>query len=48
LPKRGERIQISAFRFTVMRADSRRVHLLGVHPMTSEDIHGEKQAGIPD
>jgi magnesium and cobalt transporter len=45
LPKRGERIQISSFRFTVMRADSRRIHLLGVHPMASEDTYDEKQAG---
>jgi magnesium and cobalt transporter len=39
LPKRGERIQVSSFRFTVMRADSRRIHLLGVHPIASEDIY---------
>jgi len=45
LPKRGERIQISSFRFTVMRADSRRIHLLGVHPTASEDTYGETQAG---
>jgi len=45
LPKRGERIQISHFRFTVMRADSRRIHLLGVQPPLSEDSRGEKPAG---
>jgi len=45
LPKRGERIQISHFRFTVMRADSRRIHLLGVQPLLSEDSRGEKPAG---
>jgi magnesium and cobalt transporter len=28
VPERGERIEIGAFRFTVIRADSRRVHLL--------------------
>jgi len=32
LPKRGERIEVARFRFTVMRADSRRVHLLSVQP----------------
>jgi magnesium and cobalt transporter len=32
LPKRGERIEIARIRFTVMRADSRRVHLLSVQP----------------
>jgi magnesium and cobalt transporter len=33
LPKRGERVDIGRFRFTVMRADSRRVHLLTVQPL---------------
>jgi magnesium and cobalt transporter len=46
LPKRGERIQVSRFRFTVMRADSRRIHLLGIHPLESEDSRGEKQARL--
>ena len=46
LPKRGERIQISRFRFAVMRADSRRVHLLSVQPMAAEDSRDEKQAGV--
>jgi len=46
LPKRGDRTQIASFRFTVMRADSRRIHLLGVHPLASEDIYGEKSAGL--
>jgi magnesium and cobalt transporter len=32
LPTRGERIEIGGFRFTVMRSDSRRVHLLTVRP----------------
>lgn len=30
LPKRGEAVVIDRFRFTVMRADSRRVHLLSI------------------
>jgi magnesium and cobalt transporter len=32
LPKRSERIEVAQYRFTVMRADSRRVHLLSVQP----------------
>jgi len=47
LPKRGERVQVSRFRFTVMRADSRRIHLLGVQPLKSEDSQVEKQADLP-
>ena len=30
LPKRGESVEIGGFRFTVMRADSRRVHLVSI------------------
>jgi magnesium and cobalt transporter len=30
LPKKGEKVAIEGFRFTVIRADSRRVRLLGV------------------
>jgi magnesium and cobalt transporter len=39
LPKRGESVEIGPLRFTVMRADSRRVHLLSVErlePATDE------------
>ena len=32
LPTRGERVEIDGFRFTILRADSRRVHLLTVRP----------------
>ena len=32
LPVRGERVEIGGFRFTIMRADSRKVHLLTVKP----------------
>ncbi|MBK5931217.1 HlyC/CorC family transporter [Halochromatium salexigens] len=32
LPARGERVEIGGFRFTILRADSRRVHLLTVRP----------------
>jgi magnesium and cobalt transporter len=38
LPKRGERVDIGRFRFTVMRADSRRVHLLSVQPLALEEV----------
>jgi len=40
LPKRGERIEIHRYRFMVMRADSRRVHLLSVQPPAPEDAEG--------
>jgi len=33
VPTRGERAELGGFRFTVMRADSRRVHLLTVRPL---------------
>lgn len=35
LPKRGESVELGRFRFTVMRADSRRVHLLSVEALDS-------------
>lgn len=43
LPKRGEVVQIDALRFTVLRADSRRVHTLMVDrlPQTSAPAAGE-------
>jgi len=41
LPKRGERIQVSHFRFTVLRADSRRIHLLGVQPLSGAKFSTE-------
>lgn len=46
LPKRGEQVRVSRFRFTVMRADSRRVYLLDVRPMTGEDSRSEQPAGL--
>ncbi|MBK1730488.1 HlyC/CorC family transporter [Thiococcus pfennigii] len=33
VPKKGETVEIDGFRFVVMRADSRRVLLLGIQPM---------------
>jgi len=41
LPKRGERVTMEGFVFTVMRADSRRIHLLAVKPPEQ----GEDSAG---
>jgi magnesium and cobalt transporter len=35
LPSRGERVEIDGFRFSIMRADSRRVHMLTVLPPAS-------------
>ena len=37
LPKRGESVELGRFRFTVMRADSRRVHLLNVEYLNPDD-----------
>ncbi len=37
LPKRGEAAELGRFRFTVMRADSRRVHLLNVEHLDPND-----------
>jgi magnesium and cobalt transporter len=43
LPARGERTEIGGFRFTVMRADSRRVHLLTVRKVLP--AHPASRAG---
>ncbi len=44
LPKRGERVEIGGFRFTVLRADSRRVHLLSVQPLADEGARGQPES----
>lgn len=36
VPVRGERAELGGFRFTVMSADSRRVHLLSVKPLQAD------------
>ncbi|MDD2767199.1 MAG: transporter associated domain-containing protein [Methylococcus sp.] len=36
VPERGERIEVGPFRFTVIRADSRRVHLLRLHRLAPD------------
>jgi magnesium and cobalt transporter len=41
LPKRGESVDLGAFRFTVMRADSRRIHLLSVQALSTDEAGGE-------
>jgi magnesium and cobalt transporter len=41
LPKRGESVTLAPFRFTVMRADSRRVHLLSVRTLESGEETAE-------
>ena len=42
VPRRGERVEIEGLRFEVLRADSRRVHLLKVTPVASTDRPAEK------
>jgi magnesium and cobalt transporter len=46
LPTRGERVEIDGFRFTILRADSRRVHLLTVRPPAAlmPDAGGQESA----
>ncbi len=39
LPKRGEKIEIDGFQFEILRADSRRVHLLKVIPIAEPQSH---------
>jgi magnesium and cobalt transporter len=40
LPKRGESVDLGTLRFKVMRADSRRVHLLAVERIEAPDASG--------
>ncbi|MEJ1413928.1 MAG: transporter associated domain-containing protein [Candidatus Sedimenticola sp. (ex Thyasira tokunagai)] len=40
LPKRGEKVDIHPFRFKVLRADSRRIHLLSVHLLPTDGERG--------
>ncbi len=44
LPKRGETVELGGFRFTVMRADSRRVHLVCVERLGADE---EETSGSP-
>ncbi len=49
MPKRGERIELGGYRFTVLRADNRRLYLLEVMPLSHEELqpmennHGDDQ-----
>jgi len=45
MPKRGERIELGGYRFTVLRADNRRLYLLEVMPVKEEE---SKPAGSKD
>jgi magnesium and cobalt transporter len=47
LPRRGERVDIGRFRFVVLRADDRRVHLLKLMIMPTESTNADS-AGISD
>ena len=42
VPRRGERVDLEGLRFEVLRADSRRVHLLKVTPVAPTDRPAEK------
>lgn len=42
MPKRGERIELNGYRFSVLRADSRRIYLLDVVPLNNEE-HPQKE-----
>lgn len=41
LPKRGEAVDIGRFRFTVMRADSRKVHLLNIQLLPEAEVEAD-------
>ncbi len=41
LPKRGEQVDIDRFQFKVMRADSRRIHLLSIHLIADSSEDGQ-------
>jgi len=41
MPKRGEQIDLSGFRFTVQRADNRRIYLLEVAPAPEDEGEGD-------
>ena len=45
MPKRGEQVDFDGFRFTVQRADNRRIYLLEVEPAPQEETGNEEDAG---
>ena len=42
VPRRGESVTLGRFRFKVVRADSRRLHLLHLHILSDEELAQEK------
>ncbi len=48
MPKRGESVDFDGFRFTVQRADNRRIYLLEVAPVPEQAPDEEGNAGIAD
>ncbi|MFP4494841.1 MAG: HlyC/CorC family transporter [Halochromatium sp.] len=47
LPTRGERVEIDGFRFTILRADSRLVHLLTVRPPATTGASSQDPQDAP-
>ena len=45
LPRRGEVISIDRFRFKILNADSRRIHLLQVTERRGAGVHDKAAAG---
>ncbi|MGM0593292.1 MAG: HlyC/CorC family transporter [Pseudomonadota bacterium] len=48
MPKRGEQIDLAGLRFTVQRADNRRIYLLEVAPAPEEEEPGDEPNGGQD
>ena len=46
LPKRNEVVELGEFRFRVLNADSRRVHLLRLSPLQNERAPPPRRRGI--
>ena len=43
LPRRGESVALGRFRFTVLRADNRRIHLLRLQLLSPSEVAGEDE-----
>jgi len=43
LPKRGEKLDINQFQFSVVRADSRKIHLLNIRLLTEDSLEAETE-----
>lgn len=48
MPKRGEQIEFAGYRFTVQRADNRRIYLLEVSPAQAADARAEDEADVDE